>query len=251
MAAAAPLLTVAVPSFNQGRYLDQALTSIFALNLPVEVFVLDGGSTDDTLEVIRRWEPRLAGWRSHADAGQGAAINEGIAAGSAPYVCWLNSDDYYLGGGLVSLLHALQARPEAAFAYGDTEMVDATGNFLRRYPTRPFSRFWFRQYCFISQPATVMRRSVWEAVGGLDVSLHLALDYDLWWRLLGQGPALYQPEVVAADRQHESTKTNTRRRAHYQEAMAVLRRHTGSVPLKWYLFWPYAVWWRSWRASQA
>lgn len=157
---------MAVPSFNQGVFLEAALSSIFAQNLPVEVFVLDGGSTDRTLEVIQRWAPRLAGWRSHADAGQAAAINEGIAAGRAPFVCWLNSDDYYLAGGLASLLDALRAAPQAAFAYGDTEMVDAAGKFLRRYPTRRFSRFWFRQYCFVSQPATLMRRSAWGAVGG-------------------------------------------------------------------------------------
>lgn len=251
MSETAALLTVAVPSFNQGVFLEAALSSIFAQNLPVEVFVLDGGSTDHTLEVIQRWAPRLAGWRSHADAGQAAAINEGIAAGRAPYVCWLNSDDYYLAGGLASLLDALRAAPQAAFAYGDTEMVDAAGKFLRRYPTRPFSRFWFRRYCFISQPATLMRRSAWEAVGGLDASLQLALDYDLWWRLLTQGEALYRPVRVAADRQHGATKTNTRRREHYREAMMVLRRHTGGVPLKWYLFWPYAVWWRSWSARRA
>src|SRR5215204_968368 len=104
MAAAGPTVTVAVPSFNQGRYLDQALESIFAQEIPVEVFVCDGGSTDESVDVIRRWEGRLAGWRSQPDAGQSAAINEGVAKGSAPFVCWLNSDDWLLPGGLARLL---------------------------------------------------------------------------------------------------------------------------------------------------
>ena len=81
------LITVAVPSFNQGEYLDDTLTSIFEQNVPVEVFVMDGGSTDTSLDVIRKWEPKLTGWRSRKDNAQAAAINEGIELGTAPYVC--------------------------------------------------------------------------------------------------------------------------------------------------------------------
>src|SRR5205814_694837 len=109
-------VTLAVPSFNQGRYLDQALESVFAQEIEVEVFVLDGGSTDGTREVIERWKDRLAGWRSKADAGQAAAINEGIARGSAPYVAWLNSDDWLLPGGLKRLLAAFDSNPGAPMA---------------------------------------------------------------------------------------------------------------------------------------
>ena len=86
-----PLVTIAVPSFNQGKFLDDALASIFRQDVLAEVFVLDGGSSDNSIEVIRKWEHRLGGWRSHVDDGQAAAINEGIAQGHARYVCWLNS----------------------------------------------------------------------------------------------------------------------------------------------------------------
>lgn len=244
------LVTVAVPSFRQGRFLDQALSSIFAQDVPVEVFVMDGGSADETLAVLSRWTGRLAGWRSHADGGQSEAINEGIARGRAPYVCWLNSDDWLLPHGLLRLLAALEGAPDAAFAYGRTwDWVEAAGR-QRRSLVLPFSEWLMARVNVISQPGTLMRRSAWEAVGGVDARLHMAMDYDLWWRLYRHaGSPVRVPEMVAVNRVYGQTKTNMQRRRHYQEAMAVVRQHHGSVPLKWWLAQPYAVWWRSWRGA--
>jgi glycosyltransferase involved in cell wall biosynthesis len=241
-----PLVTIAVPSFNQGRFLDQALASIFAQDVPVEVFVVDGGSTDDSLAVIRRWQPRLAGWRSHADAGQAAAINEGIARGGAPYVAWLNSDDYLLPGALATLVEALACRPSVPVAYGRAWHANAAGEHKGAVWVRPFSERWLANACFICQPATLIRRSAWEAVDGVDARLSMAMDYDLWWRLYRRfGPLQMVDQAVAVNREHADTKTHTRRRDHYREAMAVVRRHYGRVPIKWWLAQPYAVWFRS------
>ena len=250
MTTAQALVTVAVPSFRQGRFLDQALSSIFAQDVPVEVFVMDGGSDDETLAVLDRWKERLAGWRSHADGGQSEAINEGIARGRAPYVCWLNSDDWLLPQGLSRLLRALEHSPGAALAYGGTwDWIEATGR-CRRSLVLPFSEWLMARVNAISQPGTLMRRSAWETVGGVDASLHLAMDYDLWWRLYRHaGPPVRVPERVAVNRVHGQTKTNTQRRRHYQEAMAVVRQHYGRIPLKWWLAQPYAVWWRGWCGS--
>src|SRR3989442_418168 len=111
------LVTVAVPSYNQGRCLDRALASIFEQEVEVEVYVADAGSNDESIEIIRKWAPRLAGWRSHPDAGQAAAINECIVQGAAPYVCWLNSDDWLLPNGLTALLGGLRSDPAAPAAY--------------------------------------------------------------------------------------------------------------------------------------
>lgn len=242
----APLVTIAVPSFNQGQFLDDALASIFQQQVPVEVFVMDGGSTDNSVEIIEKWAPQLAGWRSHADDGQAAAINEGVALGSAPFVCWLNSDDWFLPGGLSKLLGSLQGHTQVPAVYGRAwNVVQKTG---KRAPVwvEPFDEFRLALRCIISQPATLIRRSAWDAVGGVDCKLHMAMDYDLWWRLYKQVGALhFVDDFVAVNREHEATKTRTFRRRHYQEAMAVVRKYHGRVPLKWWLAQPYAVWFKS------
>ena len=243
---AEPLVTIAVPSFNQGRFLDDALASIFQQEIAVEVFVLDGGSSDNSLEVIRKWEHRLTGWRSHSDDGQAAAINEGLAQGRAPYVCWLNSDDWFLAGGLAKLLGELEKYPDVPVVYGRSwNVVQKTG---KRYPVwvEPLSERRLALRCIISQPATLIRRSAWEAVGGVDAKLHMAMDYDLWWRLFkSTGSLHFVDDYIAVNREHDGTKTKTQRRRHYQEAIKVVRKHYGRVPWKWWLAQPYAVWFKS------
>ncbi len=241
-----PLITIAVPSYNQGRFLDEALRSIFEQDLPVEVFLMDGGSVDETSTVIKRWQHRLAGWRSAPDGGQGPAINEGIGHGRAPFVCWLNSDDWLLPGGLRRLIGELEQDPSAAMAYGRTwNCRDATQR-MRRAMVIPFSEWVMARVCIISQPGTLIRRSAWEELGGVDPTLHMAMDYDLWWRMFKRfGPPRFVDHFVAVNREHRRTKTNSHRRRHYREAMSVVRQHYGHVPLKWWFAQPYAVWFRS------
>jgi len=241
-----PKVTVAVPSFNQGAFLEQALKSIFDQLVDVEVFVADAGSADGTLEVIRKWESRLTGWRSYPDKGQSAAVNESIAKGTAPYVCWINSDDWLLPGALARLMEPLERELKAAMSYGRAWHFQEASHRTRPVFTRPFSESWMAQLNIIAQPATLIRRTAWDIVGGLDETLSMAMDYDLWWKLFRRfGPPAYVPEYVAVNREHGRTKTATKRVQHYREAISVVRRHHGSVPLKWYIAQPYAVWWRS------
>ena len=241
-----PQVTIAVPSYNQGRFLDAALTSIFSQALPVEVYVMDGGSTDNSIEIIRKWENQLAGWRSHQDKGQSAAINEGIAKGKAEFVCWLNSDDWFLPGSLQHLIDTLNKHPETPAVYGKA------WNFLEeKQATKPL---WVEDFnvrrlalrCIIAQPASLIRRSAWEQIGGLDENLHMAMDYDLWWRLYREfGPLVLLDEFVAVSREHALTKTKNNRRQQYQEAMSIVKRHHGRLPLKWGLAQPYKVCFKS------
>ena len=177
------LITVVVPSYNQAEFLEVALKSVFDQSVSVEAIVVDGGSTDKSPEVIKKFESSLFWWRSSKDDGQAAAINEGIAIGKAPYVCWLNSDDLYLPGGLLKLLEVLDNSPSAPAAYGRCMVVDKIGIKKKTYWTARFSERHLANRCFIAQPSTLIRRSAWEQVGGLDDTLHMSMDYDLWWRL--------------------------------------------------------------------
>jgi glycosyltransferase involved in cell wall biosynthesis len=241
-----PLVTVAVPSYNQGRYIEEALASIFEQEVPVEVFVADGGSSDDSPGIIRQWAPRLSGWRSHSDSGQAAAINECIAKGNAPYVCWLNSDDIWLPGALSALIGGLESNPSRPVVYGRAWNLTEKSGKKKSVWVEPFDvdRLAFR--CIICQPASLIRRSAWEAVGGLDESLRMAMDYDLWWRLFTTfGPFCTVDEYVAISRDHGETKTRLNRKLNYQEAIAIVRKYYGRVPLKWWLAQPYTVWFKS------
>ena len=227
-------ITIAVPSFNQGRYLNDTLASIFEQGLPVEVFVMDGGSTDNSLEIIKQWTPKLAGWRSHPDNGQASAINEGVTRGSAPYVCWLNSDDFYYPSGLSKLLSVLKDQPDKQFTYGQCWTVSDKRKKLFPYLTPPFYPRLFANFCFIAQPATLVTRTAWEQAKGLNEYMQMAFDYDLWWRLYKEyGKPAFCKKFVAATRMHKDTKTANRTDLHYRESIDVVKHHWGSVPLKW------------------
>lgn len=240
-----PLCTVAVPSLNQGAFLERTLQSVFEQDVPVEVMLMDGGSTDSSRDVIDRWRPHLAFVRSQRDAGQADAVNEGIALGSAPFVCWLNSDDSFEPGALRALSDALISRPDAPAAFGRARVVDSRDRNRGLYPTGKFDIKRLARFCFIAQPASLIRRSAWQAVGGLDTSLSLAFDFDLWWRLYRWGgPLVFVDRVVARTRMHLDTKTVRHPLLHYRESFRVLKGHYGRVPLTWYAKAPLSIGWR-------
>jgi GT2 family glycosyltransferase len=228
-------ITIVVPSRNHGRFLADAIDGAIAqTGVDLKVAVLDGGSHDDSLDVIRRYESRLDYWRSAPDGGQAAAVNEGIARLSdTDYVGWLNADDVLLPDALRKMSGYLDVHGECVAVFGQAHIIDERSRIVGRFPTRPFSRRAMAHASIICQPASLIRRRAWDAVGGLDASLHICLDYDLWWRLSRLGPIGFVREFVASSRDHEATKTRALQGRMYEEAFALLSRHLGYVPWRW------------------
>jgi GT2 family glycosyltransferase len=234
-------IAIAVPSLNQKRFLGVALESLDGATVPVLRAVLDGGSIDSSQDVIAAHAAQLAFWRSAPDAGQAAAVNEGVrrlclgAEDAVEAVGWLNADDFFLEGGLDHLWEALQEHPDWLAVSGRAALASESGALVGEIPTEPFSPARFARACTICQPATLVRRWAWERVGGLDVSLNMCFDYDLWWRLSHLGAIGYLDTMVAASRDHGETKTRRHRTQYFREATAIVRRETGAVPWHWYI----------------
>lgn len=232
-------VTVVIPSFNQARFLEDAINSVLSQDVELELIIIDGGSTDGSQKIIEKYLPNLFYWQSEPDNGQASAINLGMTKGTAPFVCWLNSDDFLYPGGLRAMLDAARRNSACSFVYAKAWHVNEIGLKTVPYLTLPFSLFALRRYCFICQPATLIPRKNWEELKGLDDNLSMALDYDFWFTLNRHcGTPFYLREFVAANRMHSDTKTHNFLDLHYQESMDVVKKHTGTVPLKWFIMRP-------------
>lgn len=241
-------VTLVIPSLNQGQFLEKAIVSTIQQDLPIELFVMDGGSTDNTISIINKHSSQITDWKSSSDSGQASAINEGVSRGCAEYIYWLNSDDWLLPNGLLSLANYLDTHPDCPAVYGRVWNYDEHKQTKKAIWVEPFSEKRLALRCIISQPGTLIRRSVWEALGGLNVSLDMVMDYDLWWRIFkSYGPLHFIEDFVAVNRDHMQTKTNSFRKKHYNEAIQVVKKYYGVVPLKWWLLQPYSVWYKSMR----
>jgi glycosyltransferase involved in cell wall biosynthesis len=238
VAAAGPRVSIVTPSFNQAEFLEETLRSILLQDYPaLELIVIDGGSRDGSVDIIRRYAPWIKDWVSEPDRGQADAINKGMARATGEIVAWLNSDDVYAPGAIQAAVAALSAQSELGGVYGDVAFTAANGRVLNVMPAWPYDR---RQLVcatnLMPQPATFVYRAGWERVGGLDLNLRLALDYDLWVRLALSGVTFaHVPGVWATYRLHEASKTESQGLGFALEMRAVVARAfaTGQLPEAW------------------
>ncbi|NIO20497.1 MAG: glycosyltransferase [Candidatus Aenigmarchaeota archaeon] len=229
------LISIVIPSLNHGYFLEEAIKSVFdqeGVNL--RIALVDGGSTDKTQGILFRYERKFNYLRSRPDKGQAAAINEGISRlENATYVGWLNADDLLLRDGLRTMAHFLDDHSKCVAVFARAYIIDEKGETIGEYPTLPFNKKRFAVSCTICQPASLVRRSAWDAVGGLDESMQTCLDYDLWWRLSRIGQIGYLEQFAACTRDHSGSKTRMQRKIVHDEAISILLRHWGMVPRNW------------------
>jgi glycosyltransferase involved in cell wall biosynthesis len=204
-----PLVSIVTPSYNQAHYLEETICSVLGQSYPrIEYILIDGGSTDGSLEIIQRYAARLAGWVSERDQGQTDAINKGFARARGDILAWLNSDDTYLPNAVAEAVACLQAHPEAGMVYGDANLVDEAGQVIGKFPAAQTDyRRLRRGYVHIPQQAAFFRASLWRQVGPLDPTFYFAMDYDLWVRLARLAPLCYQPRLWANFRLHQGGKS--------------------------------------------
>lgn len=203
-----PRVSIVTPSYNQGQFLEETIRSVLLQGYPnLEYLIIDGGSTDGSVEIIRRHEPWLAYWVSEADNGQSEAINKGFAASTGTILAWLNSDDRYRPGAIETAVQALAANLDAGVIYGDCIEIDETGRDLRTYEARDFDlrRQVVKQT--IPQPAAFFRRAVWEEIGPLRTDLHYTMDRDFWNRAALHFSFAHVSAVMADMRMHASSKS--------------------------------------------
>jgi glycosyltransferase involved in cell wall biosynthesis len=203
-----PLVSIITPSFNQVAFLEKAIQSVLSQDYPnLEYWVMDGGSTDGSIEVIQSYAPQLAGWISEQDNGQADAINKGFARATGEIVAWLNSDDLYRPGAIRRAVTVFEENPEVGMVYSDVDSIDADGEIFNRMQYGQWGIRDLMAFNILGQPGVFFRRSVLETAGGLDLSYRYLLDHHLWLRMALAAPMKYSPgEVWAAARIHAGAK---------------------------------------------
>ncbi|MCJ7531811.1 MAG: glycosyltransferase, partial [Anaerolineales bacterium] len=202
----------------------------------LEYMVVDGGSTDGSLEIISQYADRLAWWVSERDRGQTDAINKGFARARGNILAWLNSDDTYEPGAVAEAVTFLQTHPYVGMVYGDANFIDEQGQVIGRFPARQTDyRRLRRGYVHIPQQAAFFRGDLWQQVSPLDPTFYFAMDYDLWVRLAKIAPLAYHPRLWANFRLHGSGKTRLADDRCWPEMLKVHYRNGGSW-FSWLVF---------------
>ncbi|HEX4054877.1 MAG TPA: glycosyltransferase family 2 protein [Tepidisphaeraceae bacterium] len=222
-----PSVSIVTPTLGQAAFIEATIQSVLEQDYPrLEYFVADGGSTDGTLDLLRKYDSRLR-WISQPDHGQADAINKGFAQTTGEILAWLNSDDTYAPGAVSAAANFFAAHPEVGVVYGNADFIDAAGHRIGRCQNiEPFSRHRLLYYSdFLVQPAVFFRRSVFESAGGLDPSLCWSMDYDLWLKLSTRTQFAFIPRVLANYRWLDTSKTGSGGRKRIDEVLSVVQRH--------------------------
>ncbi|THJ19982.1 MAG: glycosyltransferase [Nitrospira sp. CG24E] len=226
-----PCVSIVTPSYNQGQFIEETIRSVLLQGYPnLEYAVIDGGSTDGSLNVIKKYERFLSFWVSERDEGQAQAINKGWKRARGEVLGWINSDDIYLPGAVTKAVSYLADHQQVGMVYGEGYHIDVDGRIVERYPTEKFDADRLGDTCYICQPTTFIRRSVMEKVGPVDESLRFCMDYDLWIRISQQSVIDYLSDYFAHSRLHEESKTIKQAVPRAREALDMLYRHYRSVP---------------------
>ncbi len=233
-----PKISVITPSYNQGRFIERTIRSVLDQNYPnLEYIVMDGGSQDGTLDILKKYEERLT-WVSEKDKGQADAINKGIIRSSGDIIAYLNSDDLYEPGALHRVAEHFRTHPETMWLTGKCRIIDEKDREIRR-PITAYKNFLLRHYSYplllvtnpVSQPATFWRRKLIDEIGLFDRNEHYVMDYDYWLRIGKMYPLLAVDDALAEFRVYTSSKTSSAFLKSFRQELEAAKRHSSSLVL--------------------
>ena len=226
-------ISIVTPSYNQGTFIERTIHSVLDQGIPgLEYIVVDGGSRDDTVDILKRYDDRID-WTSALDNGQADAVNKGIRRARGEIIGWLNSDDIYYDGALAAVLDYFKAHPEVDILYGDAHHIDAEDRIIEPYYTEDWDYERLQDICFICQPSVFFRRRLVDRVGLLDDRLQYCMDYEYWLRIGRTTPFARMDRFLAGSRMYEENKTLGSRVAVHREMNDMLKATLGDVPVKW------------------
>lgn len=237
-------ISVITPSYNQAAFLEQTIRSVLDQGIEgLEYIVIDGGSTDGALDILRSFEGRIK-WISEPDEGLADAVNKGIRMATGEIIGWLNSDDLYHPGAFQRVIDYFEENPGCMWLYGKCSIIDTKGRERWKgvtwYKNISLKSFSYRRLLaenYISQPAVFFRKGLIKQAGLLDTSLRYAMDYDLWCRFGALYPAHVIPHYLAAFRRHQTSKSENDFREQFLEQYQVAKRYNpGKVLLALHRF---------------
>ncbi len=228
-------ISIITPSFNQGQFIEQTIQSVLSQNYPnLEYIVMDGGSTDNTLDILKKYEDKLK-WFSEKDKGQSDAINKGLKMAYGDIVAWLNSDDYYLPGTLAKVATFFDKNSQAKWVSGDYQIVDEKGKDIHSFVIgykrllrlfNSYSTLSFANY--IIQPSTFWRRELISEIGYLNEEYRYCMDYDLWLRFMKNYPLHIIPSPLSAFRVHSTSKGGVEYEKQFDEELQIAKKNNTS-----------------------
>ena len=217
------LVSIITPSFSQAKYLEQTIRSVLSQDHPrIEYIVMDGASTDGSVDTIEKYADKLTYWESQKDNGQADAINKGFARASGDIIAWLNSDDFYLPGTVSAAVKIFDENPDVVLVYGNMLAVDENGVTFNTLTYKQLTLEDLLCFQIIGQPAVFMRRSALQKTSGLDLSFHFLLDHLLWIQIAKHGRILHVDQTWAAARYHAEAKNRAKAAEFGREAFRIL-----------------------------